>query len=147
MIFGKKTDTGPKTYTYIVKNDLDEVVQGELRALNEDTAALQLERMGMEPISILVKGESILDMQVGFFEKVPPMAIYNFTRQLSVMMKAAVPLVEALHSMQSPLMNPMLNRAINKIIDDVSAASRSTDCAKRGNEMRYKYWAACQRVE
>ena len=121
MIFGKKTDTGPKTYTYIVKNDLDEVVQGELRALNEDTAALQLERMGMEPISILVKGESILDMQVGFFEKVPPMAIYNFTRQLSVMMKAAVPLVEALHSMQSPLMNPMLNRAINKIIDDVSA--------------------------
>ena len=121
MIFGKKTDTGPKTYTYIAKNEVEEVIQGEVRALGENAASLQLERMGMEPISILEKGESILEMQLNFFEKVPPMAIYNFTRQLSVMMKAAVPLVDALESMQSPQMAPMLKTAIDKIINDVSA--------------------------
>ena len=53
MIFGKKTDTGPKTYTYIAKNEVEEVIQGEVRALGENAASLQLERMGMEPISIL----------------------------------------------------------------------------------------------
>jgi len=121
MIFGKKTDTGPKTYTYIAKNEVEEVIQGEVRALGENAASLKLERMGMEPISILEKGESILEMQLNFFEKVPPMAIYNFTRQLSVMMKAAVPLVDALESMQSPQMAPMLKTAIDKIIIDVSA--------------------------
>ena len=121
MIFGKKTDTGPKTYTYIAKNDVEEVIQGEVRALGENAASLKLERMGMEPISILEKGESILDMQLNLFEKVPPMAIYNFTRQLSVMMKAAVPLVDALESMQSPQMAPMLKTATDKIITDVSA--------------------------
>ena len=121
MIFGKKTDTGPKTYTYIAKNEVEEVIQGEVRALGENAASLKLERMGMEPISILEKGESILEKQVNFFEKVPPMAIYNFTRQLSVMMKAAVPLVDALESMQSPQMAPMLKTAIDKIINDVSA--------------------------
>ena len=121
MIFGKKTDTGPKTYSYIARNDLDEVVQGELRALGENAATLQLERMGMEPVSILEKGESLLDKDINMFESVPPMAIYNFTRQLSVMMKAAVPLVDALESMQSPDMNPMLKKAIDKIIEDVSA--------------------------
>jgi len=123
MIFGKKANTGPRTFTYIAKNDLDEVVQGELRALGENAAAVQLERMGMEPVSILEKGESILDKDFDFFEKVPPMAIYNFTRQLSVMMKAAVPLVDALHSMQSPQMNPMLKKAIDNIIEQVSAGS------------------------
>ena len=127
MSFGKKADTGPRTFTYIAKNDLDEVVQGELRALGENAAAVQLERKGMEPVSILEKGESILDKDFDFFEKVPPMAIYNFTRQLSVMMKAAVPLVDALHSMQSPQMNPMLKKAIDNIIEQVSAGSSLSD--------------------
>jgi len=121
MIFGKKADPGPKTYVYIARNDLDEVVEGELKALEENAAVIQLGRMGMEPISILEKGESILEKDINFFESVPPMAIYNFTRQLSVMMKAAVPLVDALESMQSPDMNPMLKKATDKIIGDVSA--------------------------
>ncbi len=121
MIFGKKADTGPKTYLYIARNDLDEVVEGELKALEENAAAIHLGRMGMEPISILEKGESILEKDINLFESVPPMAIYNFTRQLSVMMKAAVPLVDALESMQSPDMNPMLKKATDKIIGDVSA--------------------------
>ena len=121
MIFGKKADPGPKTYVYIARNDLDEVVEGELKALEENAAAIHLGRMGMEPISILEKGESILEKDINLFESVPPMAIYNFTRQLSVMMKAAVPLVDALESMQSPDMNPMLKKATDKIIGDVSA--------------------------
>tara|TARA_B100001013_G_scaffold342780_1_gene269310 strand:- start:146 stop:1396 length:1251 start_codon:yes stop_codon:yes gene_type:complete len=121
MIFGKKADPGPKTYVYIARNDLDEVVEGELKALEENAAVIQLGRMGMEPISILEKGESILEKDINFFESVPPMAIYNFTRQLSVMMKAAVPLVDALESMQSPDMNPLLKKATDKIIGDVSA--------------------------
>ena len=121
MIFGKKADPGPKTYVYIARNDLDEVVEGELKALEENAALIQLGRMGMEPISILEKGESILEKDINFFESVPPMAIYNFTRQLSVMMKAAVPLVDALESMQSSDMNPMLKKATDKIIGDVSA--------------------------
>ena len=121
MIFDKKTDTGPKTYTYIARNDLNDVVQGQLRALGESAAVIQLERMGMEPVSILEKKESILDRDFSNFEKVPPMAIYNFARQLSVMMKAAVPMVDSLQSMQSPQMNPSLKKAIDKIIDDVSA--------------------------
>ena len=121
MIFAKKNNKGPKTYSYIARNDVDEVVQGELRAVAENAASLQLERMGMEPISILEKGESLLDRDINVFESVPPMAIYNFTRQLSVMMKAAVPLVDALESMLSPDMSPMLKKAVEKIILDVSA--------------------------
>ena len=55
-----------------------------------------------------------------FFEKVPPADIYNFTRQLSVMLKAGVPLVDALDSVHSENANPMLKRTIDSVIDDVS---------------------------
>ncbi|SVA47478.1 uncharacterized protein METZ01_LOCUS100332, partial [marine metagenome] len=106
------------------------VVRGELRAIGEDSALLQLERMGLEPISVSEKKESILDMQITFFEKVPPTDIYNFTRQLSVMLKAGVPLVDALDSVHSDQTNPLLNRTLENVINDVSgglALSRSME--------------------
>ena len=76
--------------------------------------------MGLEPISVSEKKESILDMQITFFEKVPPADIYNFTRQLSVMLKAGVPLVDALDSVHSDKTNALLNKTIDSVIDDVS---------------------------
>ena len=86
--------------------------------------------MGLEPISVSEKKQSILDMEITLFEKVPPSEIYNFTRQLSVMLKAGVPLLDALDSVHSDESNPLLNRTIDSVIDDVSngmSLSRSMD--------------------
>ena len=117
-------------FSYIATNPSSGVVRGELRAIGEDSALLQLERMGLEPISVSEKKESILDLQITFFEKVPPTDIYNFTRQLSVMLKAGVPLVDALDSVHSDQTNPLLNRTLENVINDVSgglALSRSME--------------------
>ena len=117
-------------FSYIATNPSSGVVRGELRAIGEDSALLQLERLGLEPISVSEKKESILDLQITFFEKVPPTDIYNFTRQLSVMLKAGVPLVDALDSVHSDQTNPLLNRTLNAVSNDVSgglALSRSMD--------------------
>ena len=108
------------SWSYIATNPSTGVVRGELRAVGQDSALIQLERMGLEPISVSEKKESILDMQVTLFEKVPPADIYNFTRQLSVMLKAGVPLVDALDSVHSDDTNPLLNRTLDSIIDDVN---------------------------
>tara|TARA_B100000214_G_C23909928_1_gene600789 strand:- start:103 stop:1221 length:1119 start_codon:yes stop_codon:yes gene_type:complete len=86
--------------------------------------------MGLEPISVSEKKQSILDMEISLFEKVPPGEIYNFTRQLSVMLKAGVPLVDALDSVHSDEANPLFNRTIDSVIDDVSngmSLSRAMD--------------------
>ena len=129
MALEKKTEK-LSMFSYIATNPSSGVVRGELRAIGEDSALLQLERMGLEPISVSEKKESILDMQITFFEKVPPTDIYNFTRQLSVMLKAGVPLVDALDSVHSDQTNPLLNRTLNAVINDVSgglALSRSME--------------------
>ena len=108
------------TFSYIATNANSGVVRGELRSVGEENVLVQLERMGLAPISVSKKKESIMDINLTFFEKVPPTDIYNFTRQLSVMLKAGVPLVDALDSVHSDQTNPLLNKTIDAVIDDVS---------------------------
>jgi type II secretory pathway component PulF len=119
MALEKKTDRYT-LYNYIATNPSSGVVRGELRAIGQDSALVQLERMGLEPISVTEKKQSIMDMEITLFEKVPPAQIYNFTRQLSVMLKAGVPIVDALDSVHSDESNPLLNRTLDSVIDDVS---------------------------
>ena len=119
MDLEKKTEKLSR-YSYIATNPSSGVVRGELRAMGQDSALLQLERLGLDPISVSEKKESILDMEITFFEKVKPTDIYNFTRQLSVMLKAGVPVVDALVSVHSDQTNPLLNRTLDAVIDDVS---------------------------
>ena len=129
MASEKKTDKF-SSFSYIATNPTTGVVRGELRASGQDSALIQLERMGLEPISVSEKKQSILDMEINLFEKVPPAEIYNFTRQLSVMLKAGVPLVDALDSVHSDESNALLNRTIDSVIDDVSSGmslSRAMD--------------------
>ena len=114
-------DSKTTFFNYIASNETTGIVKGELRAQGHDAAINQLERMGLKPISVSKKSTSILDTQISFLEKVPPEDIYNFTRQLSVMLKAGVPLVDALDSVYSDKTNPLLKRTIEKVIDDVSS--------------------------
>ena len=72
-------------------------------------------------------------MQINLFEKVPPQDIYNFTRQLSVMLKAGVPLVDALDSVHSDQTNQLLNRTIDMVIDDVSGGLSLSKAMEKGD--------------
>ena len=69
MASGKKTDKF-SSFAYIATNPTTGVVRGELRASGQDSALIQLERMGLEPISVSEKKQSLLDMEINLFEKV-----------------------------------------------------------------------------
>ena len=57
------------SFSYIATNSSAGVVRGELRAAGQDSALIQLERMGLEPISVTKKQESILDAQVNLLKR------------------------------------------------------------------------------
>ena len=122
-------------YSYIATNDTAGVIRGELRAGNQKSALAQLEKMGLEPISVNKKPQSILDTQIDIFQKVPPEDIYNFTRQLSVMLKAGVPLVDALDSLHSESAGPMVNKIIDEIIEDVSGGNALSKALEKHPKM------------
>lgn len=119
-----KTSNTVEIFSYIARDKQSTVVKGEIKAIEERVVQEQLKKMGLDPISIVIKKESVLDkLDVNVFDSVPPDAIYNFSRQLSVMIKAGVPLIDALDSMLSKTINPLLNKTIKKIIEDISAGS------------------------
>ena len=68
MASEKKTDK-ISSYSYIATNPETGVVRGEVRTTNQDTALIQLDRMGLEPISVSEKKESILEMQITFLKR------------------------------------------------------------------------------
>ena len=119
-----KSSNTVEIFSYIARDQKSSVVKGEIKAIEERIVLEQLKKMGLDPISITVKKVSVLEkLDVNVFDSVPPDAIYNFSRQLSVMLKAGVPLIDALESMLSKTINPLLNKTIEKIIEDISAGS------------------------
>ncbi len=84
-------------FTYIASNKAGIKSQGEVDALNQSDALLVLKGQGVIPTQLQVKRvESQLRIQKGFSRA--QMAI--FIRELSILLKAGVPLAEAISSMQ-----------------------------------------------
>ena len=110
-----------KVYKYVAMDvENGSMQRGELSALNERNASAQIEQMGFEVLSLKAAPKSILQADISLFEKITPTQIYNFTRQLSVMLKAGVPLVDALDSLHSESAGPLVNKIIDQIVEDVS---------------------------
>ena len=110
-----------KVYKYVAMDvESGSMQRGELSALNERNASAQVEQMGFEVLSLKAAPKSILQADISLFEKITPTQIYNFTRQLSVMLKAGVPLVDALDSLHSESAGPLVNKIIDQIVEDVS---------------------------
>jgi len=110
-----------QVYKYVAMDvENGSMQRGELNALNERNASAQVEQMGFEVLSLKAAPKSILQVDISLFEKITPTQIYNFTRQLSVMLKAGVPLVDALDSLHSESAGPLVNKIIDQIVEDVS---------------------------
>ena len=124
MVSAAKSKNAVEIFSYIARDQKASVVKGEIKAIEERIVLEQLKKMGLDPISITVKKVSVFEkLDVNVFDSVPPDSIYNFSRQLSVMLKAGVPLIDALESMLSKTINPLLNKTIKKIIEDISAGA------------------------
>jgi len=124
MASAAKSKNAVEIFSYIARDQKASVVKGEIKAIEERIVLEQLKKMGLDPISITVKKVSVFEkLDVNVFDSVPPDSIYNFSRQLSVMLKAGVPLIDALESMLSKTINPLLNKTIKKIIEDISAGA------------------------
>ena len=90
-----KSSNTVEIFSYIARDQKSSVVKGEIKAIEERIVLEQLKKMGLDPISITVKKVSVLEkLDVNVFDSVPPDAIYNFSRQLSVMLLSLIHISE-----------------------------------------------------
>ncbi|MBT3180547.1 MAG: type II secretion system F family protein [Candidatus Marinimicrobia bacterium] len=121
----------PTIFKYIAQDKSGAVVNGKLKAIDEESALQQINRLGLEPFSVSPYKEPFWEKDIKIFDRVPVLAIYTFTRQLSIMLKAGVPLVDALDSMRGESTNPKLNKAIDQVISDVSGGYTLSSAMKK----------------
>lgn len=101
-------------------------VKGVRDADNEKSLRAALKREGIFLTRVgkgKVKGGTGLSKEVDFaqyFEKIKPADVAVLTRQLATLVKAGIPLVEALGAVSDQIEKPKLRRVIAKIRQDVS---------------------------
>jgi type IV pilus assembly protein PilC len=120
MAVAAKRDTGKDVklfnYSWTAKDKSGKVMRGEVRAGGENVVMAQLRRQGLQQISV-----KKVSMRGG--KKITEKDITMFTRQLAVMMKAGVPLLQAFDIVGRGHANPSVGKLLLDIKTDVETGS------------------------
>ncbi|HMI09227.1 MAG TPA: type II secretion system F family protein [Candidatus Saccharimonadales bacterium] len=113
-------------FIYIATNSLNKSITGTLEAADKSAAIAAIIKQGMRPISVKpgsggAKAFSFNDFLGG--NKVKSDDLVMFTRQLSAMVSAGVPLLRALSSLQQHSESPALKKVLATVIKDVEGGA------------------------
>lgn len=123
------------TYEYKGRNQRGEAVNGRLEASSQDAVATQLFNTGVIPVDIFEANASkdvvgALKIQFGE-QKVGFDALALLCRQMYTLLKAGVPILQALKGLRESTTNPTLGRALGDLSDTLDAGQDLTAGFKR----------------
>jgi type IV pilus assembly protein PilC len=105
--------------------------KGSIEAANEAVALLLLRRQNIQPASIKEKPKDIL-ADIAFLQpKVKTKDLILFTRQLSTMIDAGLPLIQGVEILANQEPNKTFQKILNQIKTDVEAGSTFADALKK----------------
>ncbi len=114
-------------YVWKGKNSLGNKIKGELEAVNEAAVQAQLKRLRIQNPTIKEKPKDMF-ANVAFLQpKVTGKDIVIFTRQMSTMIDAGLPLVQSLQILSKQQDNPSFKRALAEILSDVETGMTLAD--------------------
>jgi len=119
-----------KLFNYKAKNKSNELVTGEVEATNERHAARLVKERGLIVLTIKPVRESIFGIIKKFKERVTSSNIASFTRQLSTMINAGLPITEALHILRNQLKGSMQKIVATILADIEGGESLSSSLSK-----------------
>lgn len=123
------------TYQYKGRNQRGEAVNGRLEAPSQDAVATQLFNTGVIPVDIFEASASkdvvgALKIQFGE-QKVGLDALALLCRQMYTLLKAGVPIMQALKGLRESTTNPTLARVLGDLSDTLDAGQDLTAGFKR----------------
>ena len=115
-------------FTYVAINAKGETVNGLTEQPDRANVIRSLVKQGLKPISIKESKKGLFKIQLNsllsFGSKVKPDHLVMFTRQLSAMIGAGVPILRALSALSDHISeSPTLKKILKSIIKDIEAGS------------------------
>ncbi len=114
-------------YVWKGKNTLGNTIKGEIEVPNEAAVLAQLKRLRIQNPKIKEKPKDMLGNVAFLQPKVTGKDIVVFTRQLSTMIDAGLPLVQSLQILSKQQENPTFKRALLEIVNDVETGTTLAD--------------------
>ena len=113
-------------YNYECINRMGEVVKGQLNADDTSAASARLKAMNLLVTNLTESKASSFDA-FKFEKKVKIGDLSLFSRQLSAMLKAGIPITRALHTLSSQTVNPTFRAALETIARNVESGMNLTE--------------------
>lgn len=138
------------TYSYVARDPISgEKVKAEVQAESEQAAAKLIQKNNLAPISISLKGAGSARNPLNKFKnKVSTKDKILFSRQLSTLINAGLPLVQALNSVAGQTGNKAFKAIIAQVISDIEGGSSfSASIAKRPDVFNQIYISLIQAGE
>lgn len=111
-----------QTFLYSAHKD-DDVIKAEVQAETESAAAKLLMSQGLFPISITPKEGAGLFAKAGFGGRVSGKDRIIFTRQLSTLINAGLPLAQSLRTVTEQIVNKNLKDIVSQVVASVESGS------------------------
>jgi type IV pilus assembly protein PilC len=119
-----------KRYNYKAKNKAGQVITGEVEAASEAHAAKLVRSKGYVVISVVAQKEGIISFITRFRSRISLADVTAFTRQLSTMINAGLPVTEALLISRNQTKGGMQKVAAQILADIEGGESLSAACGK-----------------
>lgn len=113
-------------FVYIATNTQGKAISSSLEAADRATVVAMLTKDGLRPVSVKEEKTTSSKLSLGAFfgsNKVKSDDLVMFTRQLSAMVGAGVPLLRALNSLQTHTESQALKKVLATLIADVQAGA------------------------
>ncbi|MCP3887553.1 MAG: type II secretion system F family protein [Desulfobulbaceae bacterium] len=118
-------------YIWKGKNSYGEKRKGEIDAVDQAAAAAQVKRLRIADPVIKEKPKDLFENIALFKPKVTTKDIVVFTRQLSTMINAGLPLVQGMEILEKQQSNPTFKKALGTIRLDVEAGATLADSMRK----------------
>lgn len=118
-------------YVWKGKNSYGEKRKGKIEAVNEAAALGQLKRLRIENLKIKEKPKDLFENITIFKPKVTGKDIVIFTRQMSTMIDAGLPLVQCLQILAKQQDNSTFKRVLTEVQTDVESGTTLADAMRK----------------
>lgn len=133
-------------FDYKAKTQDGQTKKGVVEARDQKQAVLTLRERGFWVVSIKPKGQGVLAEFKGvFFRRVKETDRVNFTRQLATMIKAGLPITEALSILEYQS-NPAMGRVVGEILREVESGGSLTNALGKRPEVFNQTYIALVRA-
>lgn len=100
-----------------------EYIKSDVQAENEQAAVKLIRKEGFVPIDITLSEKAVTGLRAKFLNRIKTKDKVLFSRQLSTLINAGLPLVQSLRSVNDQTVSKPLKVIINKVISDVEGGA------------------------